>query len=742
MDTVLFPLRGLRAAARAVRHPVRTGKLWTAARAIRKSGYFDEAYYCRENPEVRFLGFDPLMHFLEYGWREGRQPSEHFDVCFYLTAYADVRKSDECPLWHYLRHGQHENRLALPPGSAAAVEAPNRGAYLASFGEDHYGAWYTLHMQMHPAEERLYCQDMERFPRRPKVSILMPVYNTPGDLLRNAIDSVREQIYPDWELCIADDASSKAHIQPILDEYAELDDRIRICYRERNGHIAEASNSALELATGEYVAFLDHDDALTPDALYWQVKYLLAYPQTRLVYSDEDKLTLTGNLHSPHFKPDWNPDYFYSVNYLCHFTVMEADLARKTGGFRDTFNGAQDYDFFLRCIAQLQSDEIGHVPRILYHWRQAIGSTAATGDNKNYAREAGIKALEDHFRQTGVDATVENGPDSVVYQVRRIPPSPHPLVTIIIPTRNGAEYLERCVESIFARTEYENFEILVVDNESDEAATRELLDALRKRPRCEVLEAPGEFNFSAINNAAVEHARGEMVCLLNNDTEVVSPEWLTDMVGHCARSEVGAVGAKLLYPDDTIQHAGVGLGLGGVAGHMHKYYPADSAGYFGRLVATYDFSAVTAACLLARKEVYEEVGGLDETIFAVAFNDIDFCLRLRKAGYWNVYVPTAKLYHYESKSRGLEDSPQKQARFSAEVRLMKARWGASVLEQDGAYNPNLTLDSEDLHIAREPHSGWRRALQKAFDQAIAAAGQAKKPQRAASASGPSPSSPT
>lgn len=541
----------------------------------------------------------------------------------------------------------------------------------------------------------------QALPEKPLISILLPVFKTPEALLRKAIDSVLAQIYPHWELCIADDASGMPTIQRLLAEYGERDSRIKVMLREVNGHISAASNSALELATGRYVALLDHDDELAPSALYRVVEEICANPDAALVYSDEDKIDLHGVRSAPYFKPDWNPDLFLSQNFICHLAVYRTDIVRAVGGFRPGLEGSQDYDLALRVVERIKPEQIRHIPRILYHWRMIPGSTALGGaDEKPYAVIAALRALDEHLARQSIAAKAMEANDvHGMYRVRYALPENPPLVSLIIPTRNGVRILRQCVESITEKTDYPNYEILVVDNGSDDRETLGYLRMLEQNGTARVIRDDRPFNYPALNNGAVRHAKGEIVGLLNNDVEVISASWLSEMVSHARRPEIGAVGARLWYPNDTLQHGGVIL-VCGVAGHAHKYLPRGEYGYFGRAVLIQNYSAVTAACLVMRKEVFLEVGGLDENL-AVAFNDVDFCLRIQQAGYRNLWTPYAELYHHESLTRGHENSPEKIARFNREVAYMQQRWGKLLLN-DPAYNPNLTWEREDFSLAWPP----------------------------------------
>lgn len=537
--------------------------------------------------------------------------------------------------------------------------------------------------------------------RPPVISLLMPVYNPAEKWLVRAIESVRRQVYPHWELCIADDASPQPHVRAVLERLAREDQRIRVVYRPQNGHISAASNSALELAAGEFTALIDHDDELPPHALLCLAETVRDHPGAELVYSDEDKIDETGQRFDPHFKPDWNPDLLTSQNYLSHLTMIRTATLRAVGGFRAGFEGAQDWDLFLRVTDRVPASAIHHVPRVLYHWRASEGSTAMQLGEKDYTVVAARRALSEHFERRREAATLELTRGGH-WHVRRPRPAPAPLVTLVIPTRNRRTLLETCVESILARTAYSNFEFLIADNDSDDPDLFAFYARMQTRGRFRVLPCPGPFNYAAINNRAVRDAAGEFVGLLNNDLETIEPDWLDELVCHAARPEIGCVGAKLYYPDRRIQHAGVITGLGGVAGHAFKGFTREEPGtpQF-RPHVVHNLSAVTAACLVVRREVYLRAGGMDESGLAVAFNDVDFCLKVQALGLRNLFTPFAELVHHESASRGAEDSPEKVQRFQREIDTIKQRWGDALL-RDPAYNPNLTLDAEDFGLAYPP----------------------------------------
>ena len=533
----------------------------------------------------------------------------------------------------------------------------------------------------------------------PKISIVVPLYNTPLNFLEELLDSVVNQTYRNWELCCVDagqDTAVGQHVQA----RAKADPRIRYQKLTENEGIAGNTNHGFELATGDYIALLDHDDILHPCAL-WYTAQAIVEQGADFVYTDE--ATFEGKVENVvlyHFKPDFMLDNLRSNNYICHLTTFSKVLMEQAGGGeRAEYNGSQDYDLFLRLTEKAQ--KIAHIPHALYYWRSSPNSTASDISAKTYCIDAGIAALKAHYARCGV----------AVDDVTLIPGTPgyyktdytmgHPgRVSILIPTCDHIRDLETCVESIYARTTYPDFEILLIENNSKEEQTFRSYERMRKEhpDTLKVLTWQGKgFNYSALNNFGARYATGEYLLLLNNDTEVITPGWLEEMVMYAQQKRVGCVGAKLLYPDDTIQHAGVGFGIGGVAGHLHKYFPATSDGYMGRLNYVQDVYGDTAACLLIRKEIYDEVHGLDES-YAVAFNDVDFCVRVREAGYTNVFTPFAQLYHYESKSRGMEDNPEKQKRFQGEVLRFQARWGDLLAKGDPCTNPNFDIQREDFSL--------------------------------------------
>ncbi len=538
--------------------------------------------------------------------------------------------------------------------------------------------------------------------RHPIISVLLPVYNPELKILEAAIASIEGQFYEHWELCIADDASTDPAVRPFLEEVVARDPRIKLILREQNGHISACSNSALGLATGEWCALLDQDDLFAEHALAFAALEIENHPDAGLIYSDEDKIDETGVRSNPFFKPDWNPELFLGQNFINHLGLYRTDLLRAIGGFREGFEGSQDYDLALRCVERLKPAQVRHIPRILYHWRAVAGSLAAVADAKPYAKEAARRAIGDHLQRQSIAGRVEPCPENVeshrvIYEL----PDPPPLVSIVIPIRDRVSLLERCIQGIRERTDYGPIEIVIVDNGSKEATTHEFLRGLEERNEARVLRVEGEFNFSRLINRGAAGAKGDVLAFLNNDIDASEPGWLREMVSHAARPGSGAVGARLWYPNGTLQHGGVVVGLGGVAGHAFSGVPRGHAGYFNRVYLQQNCSAVTGACLLVRKEVFNEAGGFDETNLAISFNDIDFCLRLRAAGFQNVWTPYADLVHHESASRGHQRAPEEQAQFVREATYMQRKWGTE-LRRDPFYNPNLSLNLPGFELAVPP----------------------------------------
>lgn len=547
------------------------------------------------------------------------------------------------------------------------------------------------------SKEQLRNQKTTTFALMPTMSLVVATYNTPIRYLKEMVDTVISQSYQYWELCIADGSTNNQVLDYINKNY-QNEKRIKIKKLDKNYGISENMNAAIDMASGDFIGFYDHDDTLTPNALFEFVKAYNSNPKLEVIYSDEDKIDSEGvKRFEPHFKPDFNIDLLCSSNYICHLLFVKSTLIEKVGKFRSEYDGAQDHDFILRCVENLNKDNIYHIPKVLYHWRIHENSTSENPESKLYAFEAGIKASQDYFDRKGIKVKVESGPLLGCYRVR-YHLDKEPKVSILIPNKDHIDDLKRCLTSIYDKTIYKNFEIIIIENNSEDEETFKYYDSIEEKyNNLRVVYWKNKFNYSAINNYGATFADGEFLLLLNNDTEVINPDWLTEMVGYCNRDDVGIVGARLYYHDDTVQHAGVIVGLGGVAGHCFVNFPRDSFGYFRYLVCARDYSAVTAACLLVKKNIFDQVNGLDEK-FEVAFNDIDFCLKVRKLGYLVVYNPYVELYHYESKSRGMENSVEKVIRFNNEIDRFKEKWKDILLKGDPYYNPNLTLAKNDFSL--------------------------------------------
>ena len=562
-----------------------------------------------------------------------------------------------------------------------------------------YEEWYKNHK---PTMEELQRQRDTEFEYEPLISILVPVYNTPEEFLKQMIQSVRKQTYGKWELCIANANPANETVAEILRISSTKDERIKVKDVPENEGIAQNTNAALASATGDYIGLLDHDDLLTPDALYECVAELNEYPDTELIYTDEDKITMDGEEYFfPHFKSDFNPDMLCTTNYFCHLVVVKKELYQAAGKLNGEYDGAQDYDFVLRCVEK--TDKIRHIPKILYHWRACEGSTAGSADNKSYIVDAGAKAVRAHYRRMGIEAEVIPTKYPGMYRTK-YPVKQTPKISVIIPNKDHTDDLIKCLRSIREKNTYENIEILVIENNSQKKKTfKDYRRIMHEYPKVKVLYWKGEgFNYPEINQYGIDHATGEYLLFLNNDTEMIGNDCIKEMLSYCMREDVGAVGARMYYEDGTLQHGGVIIGLGGVAGHAFLGMDGDSPGYFARAQVIHDLSAVTAACMMIKKQVYEEVGGFDPK-FAVAFNDVDLCLKIRKAGYLIVYDPYAELIHYESKSRGYEDTEEKIERFNREIKLFQTRWKKILENGDPYYSPNLTLDHNDFglnHLAK------------------------------------------
>lgn len=562
-------------------------------------------------------------------------------------------------------------------------------------GQRDYGNYEDFLKKYGVKEEELARQRQEVFENGPCFSIAVPLYQTKEKYLREMIESVQAQTYTNWELCLADGSGREHSLQPVVGEYIAKDKRIKYCLLDSNEGIAGNTNEALKMADGDFVVLTDHDDLLSPEALYQCAKAVQKEPQTDVIYSDEDKVDMSGKkFFEPHFKSDYNIDLLCTMNYICHLFVVRKDVMERAGLFESCYDGAQDHDFILRCTEK--AEHIVHIPKVLYHWRCHAQSTSENPESKLYAFENGCKAVKAHYDRIGIPAEVEQGPFYGMYRTHYLWKE-QPLVSILIPNKDHVTDLKKCMDSIEEKSTYRNFEFIIVENNSTEEETFAYYKEIEKRDNVRVLYYKEDFNYSRINNFGAKEANGEYVLLLNNDTEMIEPDSIKEMLDVCMRPDVGIVGAKLIFEDNTIQHAGVIIGFGGVAGHAFIGQDRDDNGYFSRIISVQDLSAVTAACLMVRRSVFDEVEGLNEE-FKVAFNDIDFCLKVRKVGYLVVYNPYAQFYHYESKSRGQEDSADKVARFQQEIGLFGERWGELLEHGDPYYNPNLTLDKADFSL--------------------------------------------
>ena len=557
---------------------------------------------------------------------------------------------------------------------------------------DDYEQWILKHR---PDKKTLRKQKKTVFQKKPLISIVIPLYQTPEPYLRELIDSVKAQSYENWQLCLAD-GSPDDRLKGFLDRNYGKENRIVYRKLEQNGGISANTNEAVALATGEYLMLCDHDDTLEPDALYEIIKAINEKDNPDVLYTDEDKVSMDGKHYfDPNFKPDYNLFRLRENNYICHIFVVKKALTDRVGLLRTEFDGAQDYDFIFRCCEE--ADKVVHIPKVLYHWRCHMDSTAADPESKAYAYQAGRRAIKEHYQRMGIDASVEMTERPGWYR-SYVKIQDNPKISIIIPNKDHIDDLELCLFSLTKRSTYKNYEILIVENNSEKPETFEYYKKLPDRyPKVKVLTWKKEFNYSGINNFAAEQAEGIYLLFLNNDVEILTPQWMEEMLQICQQKDVAITGAKLYYPDDTIQHAGVVLGLGGIAGHIMCKASREDPGYFGRTVTVQEISAVTAACMMIRTEDFRNVGGFDET-FQVAFNDIDLCMKVRAAGKKIVFTPYAELYHYESKSRGLEDTPEKQFRFDKEVKAFEAKWSEQLAKGDPYYSPNLSVTEGDCSL--------------------------------------------
>lgn len=564
-----------------------------------------------------------------------------------------------------------------------------------------YPIWVQLYDTLTDSDRKAIASRLEKLEYQPLISIILPIYDADAARLRLAVQSVCKQLYPRWEVCVVADDSCQPDVRQVLAEYAN-NARIKVSYREHKGVHSAGSNLGLEFVTGEFIARLQSDDELAEQALYRIVEELNSHPEADLIYSDEDKIDERGQRREPHFKSDWNPDLFYSCNLVAHLGVYRTSIIKQLGGFSEDEQGCEDYDLALRFIEHIPEHHIRHVPQVLYHRRSIDGLATLASAETNSACETARNLIRSHLERIGIEAIVTEG-QHCSHRVRYPVPASAPLVSLIVATRNRYELLSQTIKGLLDETAYAPMEIIIVDNQSTDSATLRYLREIKEDARVKVLTYDAPFNYSAINNLAVSEAAGELLGLINNDIQVISPAWLREMVSHALRPDIGGVGAKLLYPDDTVQHAGIVLGVNGIAGHLHRHIPRHSAGYHNRALITQNLSAVTGACLVLRREVFEEVGGFDEVNLPVAYNDVDLCLRIREQGYRIVWTPYAELYHLESASRGRDDTPENTSRANKEREYMLRTW-SYVLKNDPYYNPNLTTLREDASLAVPPRT--------------------------------------
>jgi GT2 family glycosyltransferase len=633
--------------------------------------------------------------------------------CGFQLAFKDVNTSE---IRVVFKNERGQDSFKFPMGTAAIVsDFFNNGIvkgfrYLRKNGPSKFASRVISKLQKtdrpveykewvkhnFPGKEELEKQKQEKFEKEPLISIVVPLYKTNTKFLNAIVDSVKSQTYSNWELCLSDGSGTPSPIADELKALEKNDERIHIIPADKQRRIVLNTNVAIKEARGEYIAFADHDDILAPDALYEVVKAINEYNEPDMIYTDEDKVDETGKKYfEPSMKPDFNIDLLRTVNYICHLCVIRKDMLDKTGYLDDNFEGSQDYDIVLRVAEK--TDKICHIPKVLYHWRRHAESTSINPESKKYAFDAGRRAVQAHYDRVGIKAEVIDGEWDGLYRTRYIR-AYDPLVSIIIPNKDHTDDLDRCIKSICEHSTYENYEFVIVENNSEDQETFEYYKKLEaENPKARVVYYKDKFNYSKINNFGETQAKGEYLLLLNNDTSMINKDCIEELLGYCMRDDVGIVGARLYYEDDTIQHAGVVIGFGGIAGHCFVNQNRGVTGYCHRIICAQDYSAVTAACMMVDRKVYNEVGGFTEAL-AVAFNDVDFCLKVRKAGYLVVYNPYAELYHYESKSRGYEDTPEKVARFNQEINEIEKRWPDILEKGDPYYNRNLTLKSQDFSL--------------------------------------------
>ncbi|MFW8629150.1 glycosyltransferase [Vibrio natriegens] len=642
------------------------------------SSYFSSVFYLEHNPDVKDSGMNAFLHYIIAGEKEGRWPNPHFNPKVYLENNQDLLSFEGNLLAHYVLWGRNEQRQfsidSAPKGVASTI--------IHNESLDDYQTWREYNSWN--SERYWHLKNRLSNKKLPKLSVIMPVYNPPMKFFKLALKTIEDQVYTNWELCIADDCSTDPNVKEFLESYAANNNKVKISFRETNGHISAATNSAVDLASGELLVFMDQDDELTPDALAEIALYAFENPTSDVIYSDDDKNDPNGNQFAPQFKPQWSPELLLSYMYMCHIFCVRRSLYNEVGGTRLGYEGSQDYDLALRATEKAR--HVGHIPKVLYHWRVLPGSTAASGNEKHYSFVAGINAVQDALDRRDIPAKAYQ-PDWAeqggigVYSHEFSDDGPS--VAIIIPTKNQAEITERLLLSL-EKTTYKNFNVYIVNNESDEDSALELFERT-SHTVFDIKNQSSGFSYAYINNQAVDLVQEELVLFLNNDTEVITSNWLSQMVGYLQIEGVGAVGARLLYPDNTVQHAGVIHNIHhGLPGHSLKLKPHYDGGYMGFAKVLRNYSCVTAACLLMRRKEFNEIGQFDEENFAVAYNDVDLCYRIIESGKRIVYAPTAELYHYEGKSRGFKDNPREEVAFVNKYKNFEEKY----------YNPNL-INSHD-----------------------------------------------
>ncbi len=658
-------------------------KLNRSLALIESSGLFNESWYLANNPDVADAKAKPMLHYLSHGGFEGRDPGPNFNSAWYLDTNEDVKTAGINPLVHYLRYGLQEGRAARPHRSISQATQ----WYRQIPAPPEYEKWITAN-EPSPADLETQRSQGKTFVHRPLISVVMAVWNTPARILDQAIKSVLDQTYDNWQCCIVD-GNSNSETRKVLLSWADQDPRIHVQFLNENKGIAANLNEGLSIAQGEFVAFLDHDDMLAPFALFEVIARLQIEKNVDVIYSDEDKTDEEERRFGAFFKPDFSPDYLRGVNYMPHLLVVRKSLGDQIAWFREGFEGAQDYDLILRLVEKARG--IVHIPKILYHWRLWSRSTSGGSDAKPYANISGKKALGEHLTRIGLSAEVKDGFAPTFYRAHyRIPNTP--LISIIIPNHDHVAEMERCTSSIIKNSTYQNYEIIIVENGSKDKETFRFYEQLKLEPRVHIIKRNKPFNYSRLNNWAAREASGDLFLFLSNNTQVINNEWLEQMLQFALRPDVGAVGAKQYYPDGTVEHGGITVGIGGKAGYSHRHFPHSDPGYFFQLVLPHNVSAVTATCLMLRKQVFQEVKGFDEK-YLLKFGDVDLCLRIMRAGYVNVWTPYAELYHYVS-----EYNNKALQKVKKEMELFKRTWAKFLKKGDPYYNPNLSLESECFEL--------------------------------------------